>query len=38
MTPLLTHLIYDGWPSTCLESRSMSTVPTEKLVSAKAIQ
>jgi hypothetical protein len=38
MTPFVTHLIYDCWPSTFLESCSMSTVPTEELVSAKAIQ
>jgi len=33
----MTYLIYDGWPTTCLESRPMSAVPTEEFVSTKAI-
>jgi|SRR6266403_1531367 len=33
----MTHLIYDGRPTTYSESCPMSTIPTEELVSAKAI-
>jgi hypothetical protein len=33
----ITHFIYDGRPTACLESRSMPTVPTEEFIRSEPV-
>jgi hypothetical protein len=36
-TPLVTHFVNNGWPTACVESCSMSTVPAEEFIRPKPI-